>query len=341
MKKLYLHLGMTKTGTTSIQRTARKYADVLLDHGIYYPYFTLSDSNCDPATKGNRKIFNHGGPIFSIFCEKPLNFRYNKLLGLKDIDVRNKKWIDELNQILDVDHDIFLSGEQLSTLSVDEMNQMFNYFNSFECEVVCLLLVRSPYQHVVSSIQQRIKLGSHIPWLTLGNLYQHMLGIEINDLIFARFLKPIITCLECCGSSLKVLSYEELCSSELGLTRMVFRDFLGFEEKICNNINEVFANESFSNLTIRLQNQFNKRSSKLIPGVGGKNLSHFEFPADLGKSEKFLLTQDEFDCLSKSLEICEEKLCSILGSNFVDRRYKLSNPISDDDLLDSLLKYFK
>ena len=97
---------MTKTGTTSIQNTAKKYAKLLLDNGIYYPYFTLNDSNHRQASKALKKTFKHGGPLQSIFSEKPSEIFFNRRHGLKDINKRNEAWNDHLDRILNSDHDV-------------------------------------------------------------------------------------------------------------------------------------------------------------------------------------------------------------------------------------------
>ena len=58
MKKLFLHMGLHKTATTSFQATCSKNAEELSKQNYLYPVF---------INKENRKeIYNHSIPIFSV-----------------------------------------------------------------------------------------------------------------------------------------------------------------------------------------------------------------------------------------------------------------------------------
>lgn len=66
-KKIYIHVGFHKTGTSSIQDTCAKYRNELLERN--YDYLKISYAN--------KEINNHGIAIESIFSNKPELFYYN------------------------------------------------------------------------------------------------------------------------------------------------------------------------------------------------------------------------------------------------------------------------
>lgn len=70
MKKLYLHMGFHKTGTSSFQETCKKNVGFLKAQGLLYPLFNSGHI-------GMEDISNHSIPIYSMFCEDPGRYHIN------------------------------------------------------------------------------------------------------------------------------------------------------------------------------------------------------------------------------------------------------------------------
>ena len=66
--KLFLHMGMNKTSTSSIQNTLGMNRDKLDEQGVYYPNF-ISESG--------KPYFNQSFPVKNIFMDNPENYYFN------------------------------------------------------------------------------------------------------------------------------------------------------------------------------------------------------------------------------------------------------------------------
>lgn len=94
--------------------------DLLQDAGITYPCFTCSTANIP-------KINNHSIPIVSLFSEKPENYHVNMRWGVSgDIKEVNSAYESQLEGFLDTSKNILISGEDISTLSVQSLSALIN-----------------------------------------------------------------------------------------------------------------------------------------------------------------------------------------------------------------------
>lgn len=67
VRKLVLHVGMHKTGTSSIQASFAHNRSVLADHGVGYAGV----------------LENQSGPLYTRLAERPEAYRGNRLYGLE------------------------------------------------------------------------------------------------------------------------------------------------------------------------------------------------------------------------------------------------------------------
>jgi hypothetical protein len=61
IKKIFVHIGVHKTGSTSIQQMLGRNREILIKHGFLYPVFKARSAN----------IFNHSVPFVSMFKKNP------------------------------------------------------------------------------------------------------------------------------------------------------------------------------------------------------------------------------------------------------------------------------
>lgn len=152
MKRLYLHLGLHKTASSSFQAACKRNNKELRKNGFLYPLFNSEHIN-------SVNISNHSVPLFSMFGDNPENYHINIKKGVVDVDRLNCDYFKVLESCLSSDFDLIVSGEDVSLLSVSSLHDLICFISKFDYKVVPFLLVRSPYDFHCSALQQRIKGG--------------------------------------------------------------------------------------------------------------------------------------------------------------------------------------
>lgn len=152
MKKIILHVGMHKTGTTTIQNQLAEAKVALLEGGYLYPSIANTGSN-------------HSIPLYSLYCESPANYHINIRAGRCD----DKKINDYHNEIraslLNIAEQhwetLIISGEDISVLSTERLEflkiDFKKVFGVVDFTVICSL--RSPLDYWRSSVVELIKNG--------------------------------------------------------------------------------------------------------------------------------------------------------------------------------------
>lgn len=153
MKRIVLHVGMHKTGTTSIQNTLYANRFDLYREGVVYPEFSDTGSN-------------HSVALFSLYCEQPDQYHMNIKTGRSNrssLETFHKATIAEFQRIslLPEGHKLVLSGEDLSVLSHASLTalrtDLKTWFPNAEISVVCS--VRSPKTYWTSAVMEYVKNG--------------------------------------------------------------------------------------------------------------------------------------------------------------------------------------
>ena len=145
MRQVILHVGMHKTGTSSIQ-----------------------DSIYNIDSDGFRTVGfaekNHSIPMYTIFSENRLNYHIWKNKGYNDNQIIEKK-VEYENileeKIRDESVDCFLlSGEDMSGLTESEQISLCEFFKERSFKVRVIYVVRDPISFAASANQQRAKGGA-------------------------------------------------------------------------------------------------------------------------------------------------------------------------------------
>jgi hypothetical protein len=145
MKQIFLHIGMHKTGTTSIQNSL---------HDV--------DGNVIRTVRFKEK--NHSIPIYTIFSEKRYDYPIWKVKGLSTEEIDNKKdeYLRILSQELSINSSskLIISGEDMSILSEVEQEDLCRFLKSKDFSVKVIYITRDPVAWAVSMNQQRAKGGA-------------------------------------------------------------------------------------------------------------------------------------------------------------------------------------
>ncbi|WP_338552544.1 hypothetical protein [Paenibacillus sp. KS-LC4] len=228
-KEIFLHVGLHKTGTTSIQDTLHvDHNNKLLESkGYLYP-------KCWPS--------NHSIPIYSSFCDDPTAYHIHIRNGYTadQIASLNERYLNELQAEIDERKltSLILSGEDISLLSVNNLSVYKEYLSTiFTDNIKVMIYVRSPLEWTVSAIQQFVKTGRE----SYKNAAAHFEKIIEN-----LFVNRIDKFVHVFGKeSVNVYSFEEAVLDKFGLVGH-FLSTIGMSDKEISNVHLVTANESIS-----------------------------------------------------------------------------------------------
>ncbi len=155
MKKLLLHIGMHKTGSSSLQATFFGSSDTLLNAGI--TYLDIED--------------NHSAAFYSLFCEAPEAYHVNQRRGINSKEraaAHNhtlRKVLSEKLATVDTDLTI-ISGEDLSLLPKQKVPELHQFLTSFFDDIRVIGYARPPVSFVNSLAQQSIRGGATMEQLS-------------------------------------------------------------------------------------------------------------------------------------------------------------------------------
>lgn len=142
MEKVILHIGMHKTGTTSIQSAIKNF-------------------------EGNRvkvasfEETNHSIPMLTIFSKHRLDYHHWQKKGFTKFEINElkRKYIEILDKDLcDKDYDkLIISGEGIIGLDASDLQIMIDFFKGYNLNINIICYVRDPLDWLVSNTQERIK----------------------------------------------------------------------------------------------------------------------------------------------------------------------------------------
>ena len=286
MAKLYLHIGLHKTASSSFQLSCAGNHKTLQKQNIFYPLF-----HC-PGTSHN-KINNHSIPLFSLYTTRAEVYPINVHWGIDDIAAINQAYTQQLQQALECDEDLLLSGEDIASLDADELSNCLNDLSSSGRELVVFACVRSPYAFHCSQIQQQVKDG--VAMNPEGLCPQrHRI----------RKLKQVF------GESLHWIPFSEACRHPQGPVGH-FLEFCGVDTSTLSIHN---SNQGRSAELVRIQNLLNHQQPRILEDV--LNPQHIRLRPFQGS--RFLLQPKELNEVSDHLNTENTAIEELLGPGFGD-----------------------
>lgn len=288
MREVILHIGIHKTGTTSIQAALQGYDD----HGVRVASFAEQ---------------NHSIPIYTMFSAQRYDYHIWRNQGLTKDDI-DKKMLDYF-EILQSDlrdervGRLIISGEGMRNLNEMEQGELCTYFKSRGFRVKILCVVRNP-----------------VDWATSANQQYAVGGAKTLRAVNPEYKKSLSGFMqEVHVDDITVLKYEDLL--EKGLIKSISEIF---EIKLKERQR---LNESITREALLLTYEFNNISMPTL-GTRVRALARrkvlWEFRRFFSIQAGFTkLCLDEFDILDDGVE---EEL-QFLKSNFglvysFDRRSK-------------------
>lgn len=157
IKKIYIHAGVPKAGSTSIQELFFKQSEILWNNGFLYPKIKLN----------NTVYRDHSFLIQFLFAHEPETLIGTKLLKLNTKTAIIKAQIQLKKQITDQiknfsGENLIISGEHLGNLDVSEiksLKQLFLLWCDSQVQFNILFVCRHPVARSISGVQQLVKSG--------------------------------------------------------------------------------------------------------------------------------------------------------------------------------------
>ena len=269
-RKLFLHLGLHKTATSSFQNSCSRNQAELAAQGFFYPLFRCNKQDIAPFE-------NHSIPLFSLFCSNPELYPVNLQLGLSNLTELHHLYQEQLQDALNADQQLILSAEDSTSLTTQEIHKLLEYLKGSNREIIPIAAVRQPYAYHCSQLQQQIKDGTV---MTYWHHCPQRERIEKLDDIF--------------GKTIRWINFEESCHHPEGPAAYLM-ETMGIN---IQRINFIGKNIGRCNDNIRIQNTLNRRQALIIDGKESQqHVRVAPFPGN-----KFQLIEEELGALSPHWE---------------------------------------
>jgi hypothetical protein len=219
MNEIIIHCGLSKTGSSSIQKYFELNRDTLVELGLYYPPVI------DNYNSGNIFVNSTNPDIEKMVSD----------IGQYLLDAKKKS----CNKIL-------LSSENISTIPKNYLEKFLLKLETIECKIKFIIIERDPYEWYFSSWLQSIKMMNNSNWidasllpdpdfslhplLTKNYLQKHnafeILSFNYND-IKTSLVENVLKALELPIPEFQKEVYENrsLSAEEVFVSRLINRAF--------------------------------------------------------------------------------------------------------------------
>ena len=145
MKRAFLHIGLSKTGTTAIQTSLSESRQTLSHNGVLYPGTEVDHALLLPT-------FHQLGPD---------HYRYrNAGVSPADAQRQSSAFVEMLTKEAEgFSGDLLLSSEYLQNMNPAAWEKLKSFIEGLGYEPHVICYVRHPVSHATSSIQQNVKMG--------------------------------------------------------------------------------------------------------------------------------------------------------------------------------------
>lgn len=278
--KIILHVGLHKTGTTSLQNYFGQNRNKLKPLGILYP--VLSINSFTPN--------NHSWPIKNLTMDLPHKYHLNITNNIlkNDLDVIVESLNDQFFKLGDSEESILLlSGEGISTLNVKELNKLKEKLLKVSKKEVMIevhYFTRNVGDYISSVIQQRLKGGTKEDIILSSLSKISPLKKILNKGVFERVFKNLM---------IQEHSYEEACAYSGGLEAYFTVRILNasHDSFLCNSQRE---NSGLSNISFQLIRYYINHSAEYVRVPTEKSSYKRNIKAlSQIKGDKFMMTNEQ------------------------------------------------
>lgn len=271
IKNIFLHIGMSKTATSSIQDTLYENRDWLERNNYFY---------------SNKLPKNHSDTFRMLCWDHPEVQHTSIKLGLnaEKIKLINKQNTHTINQEISKTNcsNIIFSGESISAFEPNELNRCKSFLNDLipSANIYIIISTRNPIDYISSLVQQRKRTSSRGRNKNFSFLYE-----SIFEKLFKTFGKE----------SIIAYSFEKACQHERGPVGH-FLNLIGIENELISDISIINSNSSITDKAIDIIDFINQKIPMLEDSQISDGRIHLDYAHFFKLSgEKFQIGKDSSD----------------------------------------------
>jgi hypothetical protein len=245
IKEVFIHIGLTKTGSTTIQTYLGRSIESLKKLGYLFPRFIYKNVVFD----------NHSIP-FRILFGKDSETRFYQIEGHVSPELRNSIRTEFKNQLFhqlnNFDGDkLIISGEGILGFTQEELSYLFNELNVLtgcNSSFKIIVYVRNPIDRIPSNIQTLVKMG----W-NYEEAYNYM--FQDADIYFNYILSEFIHFFRL--DNIIIRKYEEEIKHDYGIIGS-FLSILKLDLKSIEISTDINLNKSLSYESVIVLSEINR-----------------------------------------------------------------------------------
>jgi len=278
--KIILHVGLHKTGTTSLQNYFGSNREILKSLGILYP--ALSINHFTPN--------NHSWPLKNLTMIAPEHYHLNITNNILNEEL--SAVVESLNTQFSMlgeskESTLLLSGEGVSTLKADELTTLKEKLLSISTKDVGIevhYFTRNTADYISSVIQQRLKGGTREDIILTGLANISPFKSFLNH----RLYNKVFT-----GALIKEHSYEKACAYIGGLEAYFSENILNIEQSTLPYIPQR-ENSSLSHISFQLIRYYLQHSNKYarVPIEGSRYKKNIKTLSQIS-GDKFMISDEQ------------------------------------------------
>jgi hypothetical protein len=291
IKTVYLHIGLHKTASSSIQQSLMKSSELLRTNNYLYPLFSRSING-----KNKHLIPNHSGPFHTLFSENALS-NYGNIIHQCDsqekLEQLRIEYLDQLkNEIRSFSgENLIISGEAISIFKIDELlklKQLIVELLGKETQLFVIAFVRNPVSLFSSGIQEKIKHGKVLEVeysrKKIGLIKHFSSTLLAFERVFGR-------------ENIKVAKFEDAIKHDFGPVGF-FLELIGFNNSLLSKLENLHVNSSMSYEATVLLSAVNEQIPLLIDNrVNEKRLLSQHRILKKIPGQKFTLSREQVTVL--------------------------------------------
>ncbi len=306
-KVIYMHIGMHKTASTSIQESLTINSKLLKKNINAYYYGKKY------GLRGTKIIFDDEGLL-----------KFLKIKDKEKIESKKKNFIKKI--LKQRRNKIIISDEGLLDLPKESIIELKSLFEKSlkDVKFVIIISLRDVRTYSTSRIQQEIKKGD-------SNINQ-----IINDKIIPSYKTSIVNYIEVFGiENVIIYKFEDACTHEFGPTGH-FLELIGVDSKDIQKFNIINMNDSLSDKAVELIYYINQKICSLEFSTKNSNINiqNVNYPLHEIRGDKFKLKKEVID---KIIERCKDDIIWLkehLGIDYTDTEsnfHKTENYMYDEN----------